>query len=84
MMKSYKVTLHRHVDIWKGMIITALHSIYYTISGFPRGSMVKNPPANARGIRDVSTILRSGRTPEAENGNSLQYSYLEYFMDRGT
>ena len=41
------------------------------ILGFPDGSAVKNPPANAR---DTSSIPGSGRSPGEENGNPLQYS----------
>ena len=32
---------------------------------------------------DVGSIPGSGRSPGEENGNPLQYSYLENFMDRG-
>ena len=39
--------------------------------------MVKNPPANAGDIGDVGLIPESGRSPEGENGNPLQYSCLE-------
>ena len=45
--------------------------------------MVKNPAANAGDIKDVGSISRSGRYPEGENDNPLQYSYLENPMDRG-
>ena len=48
--------------------------------GFPGGSVVKNPPANAG---DEGSIPGSGRSPEEGNGNSLQYSCLENSMDRG-
>ena len=48
--------------------------------GFPSGSVVKNPPANAR---DSGLILGLGRSPEGRNGNPLQYSCLENPMDRG-
>ena len=46
--------------------------------------MVKNPPANAGGTRDVGSIPGLGRSPGVGNGNSLQYSCLENAMDRGT
>ena len=46
--------------------------------------VVKNPSANARDIRDVCLILGLGRSPGEGNGNPLQYSYLENFMDRET
>ena len=39
--------------------------------------MVKNQPAKAGDIRDVSSILGSGRFPEGGHGNPLQYSCLE-------
>ena len=48
--------------------------------GFPGGSVVKNPPANAGG---ENSIPGSGRSLEERNGNSLQYSCLENSMDRG-
>ena len=48
--------------------------------GFPRGSVVKNPPANAG---DVGLIPGSGRSPGEGNGNPLQYSCLGNPMDRG-
>ena len=44
------------------------------------GIVVKNPPANAG---DMGLIPGSGRSPGGGNGNSLQYSYLENFMDKG-
>ena len=46
--------------------------------------LVKNPPANAGDIRDMSLIPGSGRSPGEGNGNLLQYSCLENSMDRGT
>ena len=39
--------------------------------------MVKNPPANAGDLRDISSIPGSGRSPEGGHGNPLQYSCLE-------
>ena len=42
--------------------------------------MVKNLPANAE---DVGLIPGWGRSPGAEHGNPLQYSYLGHAMDRG-
>ena len=45
--------------------------------------MVKNPPDNAGDKRDVGSILGLGRPPGVGNGNPLQYSCLENFMDRG-
>ena len=45
--------------------------------------VVKNPPASARGIRDMGLIPGSGRSPGEENGYPLKYSCLENPMDRG-
>ena len=45
--------------------------------------VVKDPPANARDVRDVGSIPGSGRSPGGKNGNPLQYSCLENPMDRG-
>ena len=52
----------------------------YISNFFPGGSVVENPPANAR---DVDSIPGSGRFPGGGNGNQLQYSCLENSMDRG-
>ena len=46
--------------------------------------VVKNPPANERNSRDVSSVPRLERSPRVGNGNSLLYSCLENSMDRGT
>ena len=45
--------------------------------------VVKNLPAKAGDVRDVSLIPGSGRSPGGRHGNSLQYSCLENPMDRG-
>ena len=45
--------------------------------------MVKNPPANARDVREVGLISGSGRSPGGEHGNPLQYSCLENPVDKG-
>ena len=48
--------------------------------GFPGGSVVKNPPANAR---DAGSVPELERSPGEGNGTPLQYSYLGNPMDRG-
>ena len=45
--------------------------------------VVKNTPADAGYIRDVSSITGSGRSPGEGNGYPLQDSCLENSMDRG-
>ena len=45
--------------------------------------LVKNPPADAGGVRDLGSILGSGRSPGGRNRNPLQYSCLENPMDKG-
>ena len=46
----------------------------HRITGFPGGSMRKNPPANAG---DAGLIPVLGRSPGEGNDNPLQYSCLE-------
>ena len=55
----------------------------YKIMGFPSGSVVKNPPANAGTTGHVDLILVSRRSPGGGNGNPVQYSCLENPKDRG-
>ena len=47
---------------------------------FPGGSDGKE---SAWYAGDLGSITGSGRYSGEENGNPLQYSYLENFMDRG-
>ena len=51
--------------------------------GFPGGSVLKTPHANAKDTRDSGLIPGSGRSPGRGNDNPLQYSCLENSMDRG-
>ena len=62
----------------KGVVICTLLSL--SLGGFPSGSVVKNPPANAG---DAGSIPESGRSPGEGNSNSLQYSCLGNPIDRG-
>ena len=50
------------------------------VMGFPGGSVVKNPPANAA---DTGLIPGSGRSPREGNGIPLWYSCRDNSMDRG-
>ena len=45
--------------------------------------VVKNTPANAGAVRDVSSIPGWGRSLGGGHGNPLQFSCLENPMDRG-
>ena len=51
--------------------------------GFPGGSVVNYPPANAGDMGDAGPIPVSGRSPGEGNGSPLQYSCQENSMDRG-
>ena len=50
---------------------------------FSGGSVVNNPPANAKDAGDAGSTPGSGRAPGEGNGNPLQYSCLGNLMDRG-
>ena len=52
--------------------------------GFPGGTMVENPPANAGDATDVGPITGLASSPGGGHGNPLQYSCLRNPMDRGT
>ena len=60
------------------MIIIRIVSMSF---GFPGGSVVKNPPANAATKGDAGSIPGSGRYPGEGHGNPLQYSCLENSME---
>ena len=62
----------------KVVVICTLLSL--SLGGFPSGSVVKNPPANAG---DAGSIPESGRSRGEGNSNLLQFSCLENSMDRG-
>ena len=61
--------------------VKPLKAIYRRERVFPDGTAVNNPPANAR---HAGLIPGSERSPGGRNGNTLQYSFLESAMDRGT
>ena len=54
-----------------------------TLWGFPGGSVVKYPPANAGDAGSVGLIPGWGRSPGGGHGSPLQHSCLENPMDRG-
>ena len=56
---------------------------YELLGGFPDGSAGKESTCNAEDTGDKGLIPKSGRSPGGRHGNSLQYSPLKNFMDRG-
>ena len=67
-------------QVWWGRHYLPL--FIHVFGGFPGGSVVKNPPANAG---DTGLIPGSGRSPGAGNGNPFPCSCLENFHgQRGT
>ena len=52
----------------------------YSGMGFPGGSHSERPTCNAG---DMCSVPGLGRSPGERNGNPLQCSCLENFMDRG-
>ena len=73
----YFLELLCHHTIERGVVF------YTTLMGrvgFPGGSEVKDPPANAG---DAGVIPALGRSPGGGNGNPFQYSCLENSMNRG-
>ena len=64
-----------HISTWIDLHIDGL-----IIEDFPGGTVVKNPPAN---VGDAGSIPGLGRSPGVGNGNPLQYSFLEKYVDRG-
>ena len=45
--------------------------------GFPGDAVIKNPPANARYVKDMGMTLGMGLSLRVRNGNPLQCSCLE-------
>ena len=86
------LTTHSHVcaRVWTCACVctciksthTKLHFITYHHHS-QVAQLVKNLPANARDVRDSSSIPGSGRFPGEGNGNPLQYSCLKNPMERG-
>ena len=71
-----------------GFVCACLFILFCAIAknilrGFPGGSVVKNPPANAGDTGDASSISVLGRPSEEGNGKPLDYSCLGDPMDGG-
>ena len=58
-------------------------NISYFDYGLPRWLSGKEPTCQAVDARDEGSVPGLGRSPGEGNGNPLQYSCLESFMDRG-
>ena len=56
----------------------------YITHGFPGGAAVKNLSTSTGDVGGTGLIPGSGRFPQEENGNPLQYVCLDNPMDRGT
>ena len=69
-----------HVSVCACIYQSNIEGLVCAHLGFPGGSVVKNPPANAG---DLGPIPGSGRSPEEGSGNLLQNSCLGNSMDRG-
>ena len=67
-------------SITRSIAITLLTNFFGLLKA---ALVVKNPTASAGDVRDLTSILGSGRSPEGGCGNPLQYSCLENPMDRG-
>ena len=71
------------LNVFSIYYIFNLRWVYWDITpsqGFPGGSVVKNPPANAG---DVGWIPGLGRSPGRGNGNPTSVFFLRNHMDRG-
>ena len=51
--------------------------------GFPGGTSGKEPASIAGDLRDEGSIPGLGKSSGEGHGNPLQFSYLEYPIDRG-
>ena len=77
-----KVCVPAQGSVMKSVVLFS-NSLQYIMRGFLGGSMIRNPPANAAGAGDTSSIPGSGRSSGGGHGNPLQYSCLENSMERG-
>ena len=73
--------MHWHVgpDNFSGLSCWPFYPTLLLFWVFPGGLALNSLPAD----RDSALIPGSGRSPGEGNGNPLQYSCLENFMDRG-
>ena len=70
--------------VWPGLCFLCFFLNWSIIVlGFPGGTVVKNPPANAGDTGDSGSVPGLRRSPRGGNGNLLQYSCLENSTDWG-
>ena len=67
---------HLHPELSGPRVCTCI--VQYGSQQMCGGLVVKNLPANSGGLRDAGSTPGLGRSPGEGNGNSLQYSCLEY------
>ena len=77
-----------HISLYIQVLVIVIFFFFFFFFflarlGFPGGSVVKNPPANAGEVGDAGSIPGLGRSLGGGNGNPLQYPCLENPMDRG-
>ena len=63
--------------LWTVLLLLFSFSDRYEVRQASQVALVKNPPANAGGIRDAGSIPGSGRFTGGGHGNPIQYSCLE-------
>ena len=75
-------SIKRNGDTDLIVLSSRLNEIYMYKGASQVALVVKNQPANAGDMRDISLILGSQRSPGGGHGNPFQYSCLENHMDR--
>ena len=75
--------LHSYAKFQKGGVADKIRVCAGSYVGFPGGTVVKNPPANAGDSRDLGSVPGLGRFPWGINSNPLEHSCLENPMDTG-
>ena len=84
LLSSWSNLTDRGFGVWPTLGLSFLRTFQVgngnRVKGFPGGSTVEDPPANAG---DKGLIPKLGWSPGEGNGNLLQYSCPENPMDRG-
>ena len=80
---SYRGGGHGRVLHMPSPTLSMAGGLWNLFWAFQVALVIKNPPANARDIRDSGSIPGLRRSPGGGNSDPLQYSCLENPMDRG-